>query len=66
MLSMSTITAAAQTQTAKDINWSYPTSKPSVPFNGEGTEEKPYLIGTAQELMNFAYMVNNGEEYEGK
>ena len=59
-------TAAAQTQTAKDINWSYPTSKPSVPFNGEGTEEKPYLIGTAQELMNFAYMVNNGEEYKGK
>lgn len=66
VLSMSTITAAAQTQTAKDKNWSYPTSKPSVPFNGEGTEEKPYLIGTAQELMNFAYMVNNGEEYKGK
>lgn len=56
-------TAAAQTQTN---NWSYPTSKPSVPFNGEGTEEKPYLIGTAQELMNFAYMVNNGEKYKGK
>lgn len=63
---MSTITAVAQTQTNKDKNWSYPTSKPSVPFNGEGTEEKPYLIGTAQELMNFAYMVNKGEEYKGK
>ena len=67
VLSMSTITATAQTQTAKDINWSYPTAKPANPFDGgDGTESNPYRIRTAQQLMNFAWMVNDGEEYEGK
>ena len=64
---MSTITATAQKQTAKDINWSYPTEKPAKPFDGgDGTESNPYRIRTAQQLMNFAWMVNDGEEYEGK
>ena len=67
VLSMSTTTAAAQTQTAKDSNWSYPTEKPAKPFDGgDGTESNPYRIRTAQQLMNFAWMVNDGEEYEGK
>lgn len=64
---MSTITATAQTQTDKDKNWSYPTEKPANPFDGgDGTESNPYRIRTAQQLMNFAWMVNDGEEYEGK
>ncbi|MCI5757841.1 MAG: hypothetical protein MR037_06400, partial [Bacteroidales bacterium] len=64
---MSTITATAQTQTDKDKNWSYPTAKPANPFDGgDGTESNPYRIRTAQQLMNFAWMVNDGEEYEGK
>ena len=67
VLLMSTTTAAAQTQTAKDSNWSYPTEKPANPFDGgDGTESNPYRIRTAQQLMNFAWMVNDGEEYEGK
>ncbi|MDY4031223.1 MAG: hypothetical protein SOY69_08450 [Alloprevotella sp.] len=64
---MSTTTAAAQKQTAKDSNWSYPTEKPANPFDGgDGTESNPYRIRTAQQLMNLAWMVNDGEEYEGK
>ena len=67
VLSMSTITATAQKQTDKDKNWSYPTEKPAKPFDGgDGTESNPYRIRTAQQLMNFAWMVNDGEEYEGK
>ena len=67
VLSMSTITATAQTQTKKDEKWSYPTEKPANPFDGgDGTEKNPYRIRTAQQLANFAYMVNDGEEYKGK
>ena len=67
VLSMSTITAAAQTQTSKDQGWSYPTSKPSTPFDGgDGSESNPYRIRTAQQLANLAWMVNDGEEYKGK
>ena len=63
VLSMSTITATAQKQTDKDKNWSYPTKKPANPFDGgDGTESNPYRIRTAQQLMNFAWMVNDGEE----
>ena len=48
-------------------SWSYPTSKPSNPFGGgSGGYYDPYLINSAQELANFAYMVNHGTKYEGK
>ena len=67
VLSMSTITATAQTQTKKDENWSYPTEKPANPFDGgDGSEGNPYRIRTAQQLANLAWMVNDGEEYKGK
>ena len=71
VLSMSTITAAAQAQapaqTAKDSNWSYPNEKPANPFDGgDGSEGNPYRIRTAQQLANLSYMVNEGEEYKGK
>ncbi len=60
-------TAAAQTQTTKDQGWSYPTEKPTDPFDGgDGSESNPYRIRTAQQLMNLAWMVNDGKEYEGK
>ncbi len=59
--------AAAQTQTSKDQGWSYPTEKPTNPFDGgDGTENSPYRIRTAQQLMNFVWMVNDGEKYKGK
>lgn len=67
---MSTITAAAQTQTSKDKNWSYPTSETLArfPFDGNstGTQDDPIRIRTAQQLANFAYMVNEGETFKGK
>ncbi|MCI6253029.1 MAG: hypothetical protein MR624_08465, partial [Bacteroidales bacterium] len=64
---MSTTTAAAQKQTAKDSNWSYPTEKPANLFDGgDGSEGNPYRISTAQQLANLSYMVNEGEEYKGK
>ena len=48
-------------------SWYYPTSKPSNPFGGgSGGYYDPYLINSAQELANLAYMVNHGTKYEGK
>ncbi|MGM9703091.1 MAG: hypothetical protein ACI3YZ_06030 [Prevotella sp.] len=48
-------------------SWSYPTSKPTNPFGGGyGSYYDPYLINSAQELANLAYMVNNGTRYEGR
>ncbi len=35
-------------------------------LSGEGTEEAPYLISTAEELMFFRDSVNAGNTYEGK
>lgn len=37
-----------------------------VPFEGEGTEDNPYLIGTAEEMYKFAEIVNNGYSFEGE
>ena len=33
-------------------------------FEGSGTEEDPYLLKTAQDLVNLSSMVNGGEPYE--
>ncbi len=47
-------------------NWSYPTSAPTTYFDsGEGTEDKPYIIKTAQQLANLAYWVNSGNATAG-
>ena len=52
---------------AADTSWSYPTSKPKTHFGGgTGSQSDPYLITSAQELANLAYMVNDGEYYKGK
>ena len=48
--------------------WTYPTSKPSIPFtSGDGSYSNPYEIRNAQDLANLAYMVREGgEDYSGK
>lgn len=35
-----------------------------IPFEGEGTQENPYLIGTAEEMYRFAEIVNGGYSFE--
>ena len=35
-------------------------------FEGEGTAEKPFLIGTEGKLNELATLVNNGNDFEGK
>lgn len=48
-------------------SWSYPLESASEPFGGgSGTETDPYIIGTAQQLPNLAYEVNNGNNYAGE
>lgn len=49
-------------------SWQIPTSEPQKPFaKGSGTAKDPYLISSAQELANLAYMVTVKDEYyEGK
>ena len=37
----------------------------AIPFEGEGTQESPYLIGTAEEMYRFAEIVNGGYSFEG-
>ncbi len=63
MIPLSAITAFATT-----ADWSYPTSTPTEPFaDGTGEESDPYIIATAQQLANMAYLVNNDNaNYGGK
>ncbi|MBD5413663.1 MAG: hypothetical protein HDR52_04480, partial [Treponema sp.] len=44
-------------------DWSYPTSRPQRLWSGSGSSSDPYIIKTAQDLANLAYMVNNGTNY---
>ena len=38
--------------------WTYPTSKPSIPFSsGDGSYSHPYEIRNEHDLANLAYMV---------
>ena len=48
--------------------WSYPTKEPSEPFGGgNGKQDNPYIISTAQHLANLAYMVSHKDNsYKGK
>lgn len=41
-------------------------AKAVIPFDGEGIQENPYLIGTAEEMYKFAEIVNNGYSFEGE
>ena len=55
-----------QTALAAD-KWHYPLEEPDGKFGGgEGTESAPYLITSAQQLADLAYLVNDGKTYEGK
>lgn len=49
-----------------DVDWSYPTSTPTLTWSGEGTVNNPYIITTSQQLADFSYMVNNGTSYSGQ
>lgn len=37
-----------------------------IPFAGEGTYENPYLISTAEEMYDFAEIVNRGYSFDGE
>ena len=37
-----------------------------IPFEGEGTQESPYFIGTAEEMYRFAEIVNSGYSFDGE
>ncbi len=46
--------------------WSYPESTPTAPFeSGTGEADDPYIITTARQLANMAYLVNNDNESYG-
>lgn len=47
-----TVALAADTYT-------YPTSQPTLTWTGSGTEADPYVITTAQQLADLAWLVNN-------
>lgn len=40
--------------------WEYPTSSPKS-LKGTGVESDPFQINSAQDLADFAYLVNNNE-----
>ncbi len=43
--------------------WSYPSSNPKLTsFSGNGTTSSPYLIQSAQQLANLAYIVTDGND----
>jgi hypothetical protein len=48
-----------------DFNISYPAAN-TASFSGEGTEENPYVIKTAQELALLSQKVDEGETFTGK
>ena len=45
--------------------WSYPTSAPTITWEGKGTQAEPYIITNSQELADLAYMANNFTTYSG-
>ena len=45
--------------------WSYPTSAPTITWEGKGTKAEPYIITNSQELADLAYMANNFTTYSG-
>ena len=47
------------TEYTDSSTWEYPTQNPTPTWTGEGTEESPYMISTAQQLADLAYLVNN-------
>ncbi|MDE6245441.1 MAG: hypothetical protein K2M50_07275 [Treponemataceae bacterium] len=51
-------------QNTNTNDWSYPTSRPQQLWSGSGASYDPYIIKTAQDLANLAYMVNNSNSYE--
>ncbi|QRN84665.1 S-layer homology domain-containing protein [Clostridia bacterium] len=54
------------TAVASDGEWSYPTvdNAPTGFTDGIGTQDNPYIISSAQDLADLAYLVNQGEDFE--
>ncbi len=51
---------------ATTAEWSYPESTPVAPFeSGTGRADDPYIITTAQQLANMAYLVNTDNDVYG-
>lgn len=44
----------------------YPSTTPTPSWTGSGTENNPYVITTAEQLADLAYLVNNGNSYATK
>lgn len=45
-------------------DWAYPSTAPTTTWTGSGTSaDDPYVITTAQQLADLAYLVNNGTTY---
>ena len=42
-------------------SYTYPTSQPTTTWTGSGTESAPYVITTAQQMADLAWMVNNNK-----
>lgn len=57
------IAAFAENTCATD-DWSYPTEEFELTWEGDGTADSPYIISTAQQLADLAYMVNNNTDEE--
>ena len=54
-----------QTVQAADT-WSYPSEEPDGKFGGgSGTASSPYLINSAQQLADLAWLVRDGESHQG-
>lgn len=59
LMALVCIACCALSAAAADT-WSYPTQKPDGKFGGgDGTAASPYLITSAQQLADLAYLVNN-------
>lgn len=53
--------SVAKAEENSEIQYEYSASgeiKPTIPQKGDGTEESPYLISTAEELFGFAAIIN--------
>ena len=58
--------SAASEETSSE-EWSYPSSKPDGKFSGGyGNGDHPYIIKTAQDLADLAWLVNHGEDFENQ
>ena len=61
----SAIAVAAKKASIRDLT-GYGTVSDSIFASGNGTKENPYMINTAEQMVEFAGSLNEDEHYEGK